>query len=92
MGSFKYATNVKKNTLSPKWKDEFFEVSLFLKQFIQAVSYLCILLTESQDPRETGKPGPGTQAGPYKNRKTGTLVGPKRDPTKTGKPGPIVGL
>ena len=91
MGSFKYATNVKKNTLSPKWKDEFFEVSLFLKQFIQAVSYLCILLTESQDPRETGKPGPGTQAGPYKNRKTGTHSGTLEGAYKNRKTGTLVG-
>ena len=26
--------------------------------------------------RHTGKPGPGTLVGPYKNRKTGTLAGP----------------
>ena len=33
------------------------------------------LLQHSQTQRHTGKPGPGTPVGPYKNRKTGTLAG-----------------
>ena len=49
----------------------------------------CFLATKSRHSlqghvrRQTGKPGPGTLVGPYKNRKTGTLAGPYKN-RKTG--------